>query len=124
MAHLAGEIADILPGAKAPPGPGQEDGPNLIIFVSVLQRLADPSQHLIGQRIQLLRPVEGNRRHTVLGLIENKLGLRHCFYSFFQLNLRYNISGQATMEVTTVKAKLPSILHNAHLEGASFLWEA
>ena len=28
------------------------------------------------------------------------------------------------MEVTTAKAKLSSALHNAHLEGASFLWEA
>ena len=54
------EAVEVEPGAEAASGPGEDDGAAVMVGVDGLQRLVEVPHQLVGERIELVRPIEGD----------------------------------------------------------------
>ena len=76
--HIArGAVAQILPRAKAPPGPGQDQGTDFIVVLNPRQCLLNLVHHIERQGVQGLGAVQGQGCDPVLNLEEYVLEAAH-----------------------------------------------
>jgi hypothetical protein len=57
--HLApgGVLGEVVAGAERPPGPSQDEHPNLLVNRSVIERGHEPRHEIAVQRVERLGPV-------------------------------------------------------------------
>ncbi|MND00862.1 hypothetical protein D3C83_196220 [compost metagenome] len=63
---MAAHRPDVAAGAEGAPGAGEDDGADLVVRVERGAALCDAVVHLLGQRVQLVRAVQGDGGDAVL----------------------------------------------------------
>ena len=70
VAGRKGAVGEVRPGAKAPSGAGNKNRPTVGLCSRTLERSRQPFNESGVERIQALGPVEGQRQHAALELIQ------------------------------------------------------
>ena len=71
--------ADVVPGGKCPPGPGEHDGPNLGIVFGLREGAPQLGFHLSVDGVHHLGSVESDQHSLSLLLVQDRLVVWHCW---------------------------------------------
>ena len=63
-------------GAKAPASTGHDDGPDIVVGVGMIEGVDQFVHHPIGEGVELIGAIQGDRRHAV-GHLVGDIGIRH-----------------------------------------------
>ena len=77
--RTAGELADIGAGGKRPLGAAEHDAADRVVAVEPLQLGDELGHQLVGQGVELLRPVQQHDRDRVVALYEDERISRNAF---------------------------------------------
>ena len=64
-----GAAGEIGAGAEAAAGAGEDHGAHVVVAVGAVHRIEQFRQHLAGEGVELVRPVERDGEDAVLGLV-------------------------------------------------------
>ena len=67
-----GELPDVRAGREGALGPGEHDAANAVVAVQLLEALDELLHQVVGERVELLRPVELNDGDGLVALDQNE----------------------------------------------------
>ena len=70
-ATVVGDLADVGAGAEGPARAGDDDGPDRVVALGAVVGVAELSHHERAHGVELIGPVEGDRRHPVGHLVDD-----------------------------------------------------